>query len=462
KNKVLKWSKKISLILMLLGVLVLAPSVIAKQNKSAKEALFKELKVFADVITIVQRDYVKEVNPKVLVEGAIKGMLNELDPHSAYMNPDFYKDLRVETKGEFGGLGIEITVRNGFVVVVAPMEGTPAYKAGVRAGDIIVKINGKIIKDLSLLDVVKKLRGKKGTSVTISVKREGVPELLNFTIVRDVIKIKSVKSRLLLGNLGYIRVTQFAENTANDIKKALKKLEKESQEGELEGIILDLRDNPGGLLTQAVATADIFLKKGTIVYTDGRVPTQHQTYFANDDGTEPNYPIVVLINEGSASASEIVSAALQEHGRALLLGRKTFGKGSVQTVTPLENGGALSLTTALYYTASGRSIQAKGVEPDIEMPLPKPQRLAKGEKTTIRIREQDLPGAIENPLDSEQKKEKKKINPSTKEIVKEFQPPYRLPIKEWLKKDPYVAKAVEILKTFNKFKKLLKTQTQAA
>jgi len=432
---------------------------------SAKEAdrskLFEELRTFADILTIVQRDYVDDVKSKKLVEGAITGMLTNLDPHSGYLNPTFYKELQAETKGEFGGLGIEITNRGGLLTVVSPMEGGPAYRVGVKAKDIIVKINGVYTKNLTLMGAVKQLRGKKGTSVTISVLREGQDDLLDFTIIRDIIALKSIKYRYLSDGFGYLRITQFLETTASDLKKALAAMDKKVKSGQLKGLVLDLRNNPGGLLAQAVRVGDMFLKEGVIVYTDGRVEDQKQKYFAHVQGTEPEYPVVVLVNGGSASAAEIVSGALQDAGRSLIVGTKTFGKGSVQTITPLRNGGALTLTTALYYTKSGRSIQVTGVKPDIEV-IEEEQGTAKtssekkGKKkgrSSLLIREGDLPGAIHNPNGAGGEGALKKINktpPTTPEVA--YIDPETIKISEWLKRDNQFAKAVELLKTFDVFK----------
>jgi carboxyl-terminal processing protease len=362
--------------------------------------LFKELKVFTDVLALVQRDYVKEVDSKQMVEGAIKGMLSTLDPHSGYLDRDFYQDLQVQTKGEFGGLGIEITIRDGLLVVVSPMEGSPAEKAGIRSGDAIVKIEGKFTKEFSLVDAIKRLRGPKGSPITISVFRKGTSDLLDFTLVRDKIAVRSVRSRYLQDGFGYIRLSQFMETSADDIKKSLVRLTEASPDKKMKGLILDMRNNPGGLLTQAILIGDLFLDDGVIVYTDGRDKEQRQKFFARPKGTEPNYPIVVLVNGGSASAAEIVSGALKDHGRALIVGSQTFGKGSVQTITPLENGGAVTLTTALYYTKSGNSIQLQGVKPDIEIVDEREdsedsERPAK--RSPLQLREGDLPGAIDNP-----------------------------------------------------------------
>lgn len=426
---------------------------------SAKEkgggSLYEQLKVFTDVLAIVQRDYVREVENKQLVEGAIKGMLTTLDPHSGYLDPDFYQDLQVQTKGEFGGLGIEITIRDGLLIVVAPMEGSPAERAGIRSGDAIVKIEGKFTKEFSLVDAVKRLRGPKGTPITISLSRKGQPDLIDVTLLRDNIQVRSVRTRFLGDGFGYVRINQFMEKTFDDLKAGLRSLRAESK-SDLRGLVLDVRNNPGGLLTQAIKVTDMFLKEGVIVYTDGRVEAQKQKFFAHARDTEPGYPIVVLVNGGSASASEILAGALKDHGRALILGTQTFGKGSVQTITPLENGGALTLTTALYYTKSGNSIQATGVKPDIEVAGPEDgvETASSTPKQSLRVRESDLPGAITNPTNGDQggspmhhlnrvpaaPEEGAVINPESEDLG------------TWLGRDPQLQKGLDLLKTFNIFK----------
>lgn len=434
------------------------PEVSARESGSSN--LFEELKVFTDVLSVVKRDYVSDVENKKVVEGAIKGMLTTLDPHSGYLDPDFYQDLQVQTKGEFGGLGIEITIKDGLLVVVAPMEDSPAEKAGVRPGDVIVKIDGKYTKEFSLVDAVKRLRGPKGSPIQISLARKGVPNLIDVTIVRDNISVHSVKARYLGDGFGYVRISQFMEQTADDLKAALARLTKDSSLPELRGLILDLRNNPGGLLAQAVRVSDMFLKEGVIVYTDGRVESQKQKFFAHARGTEPEYPIVVLVNGGSASASEIVAGALKDHGRALILGTQTFGKGSVQTITPLENGGALTLTTALYYTKSGNSIQARGVKPDIEVDVAAASDSvdvpATKRSPLSEIREEDLPGAISNPDAAGSSSEGgalKKINktPTIRPDLSSINPETE-DLTAWGQKDIQFQRAYDLLKTFSVFK----------
>lgn len=425
-----------------------------KAKEATEHAIFHELKTLTDVISIVQRDYVSEVNSRKLVEGAIKGMLTSLDPHSGYLDPDFYQDLQAQTKGEFGGLGIEITFKDGLLVVVAPMEGSPAERAGVQAGDVIVKIQGEYTKEFSLVDAVKRLRGPRGTPIAISVSRKGNPQLIDIPIIRENIAVKSIRSRYLEDGLGYVRISQFVEKTGDDLAAALRKLHRKSGGNELKGLIIDLRNNPGGLLTQAIKVSDMFLSRGVIVYTDGRMESQKQRFYAHPRGTQPEYPIVVLVNGGSASASEIVAGALKDHGRAIVVGGQTFGKGSVQTITPLENGGALTLTTALYYLKSGRSIQAQGVAPDIELDVPMfeeeivaPSPRQQAERFIVR--ERDLPGAIRNP--SEQPKKGEPVPgepPQTVPVPKPFDPE-RAELRDWLSRDKQFSKALEVLKTFD-------------
>lgn len=449
---------------------------LGSQEVSAREkedtSLFRELKVFTDVLALVQSDYVRDVDSKELVEGAIKGMLSTLDPHSGYLDPSFYQDLQVQTKGEFGGLGIEITIRDGLLLVVAPMEGSPAEKAGIKPGDSIVKIEGKFTKEFTLVDAIKRLRGPKGSPITISVYRKGSSDLLDYTIVRDRITVRSVRSRLMDDGYGYVRISQFMETTADDLRRALQALTEKAPNKKLKGLLLDLRNNPGGLLTQAILVGDLFLSEGVIVYTDGRDKTEQQKFFAHAKGTQPSYPIVVMVNGGSASAAEIIAGAFKDHGRALVVGSQTFGKGSVQTITPLGNGGAVTLTTALYYTKSGNSIQQYGVKPDIEIEdeMPAEEEVSSvppARRSPIRIREGDLPGAIDNPTEngqpstephaasvsgeqaSAQKAEEAKLPPNIETS----------PITEVLAYDRVLARSYEELKKFNVFPQLADSAT---
>ena len=418
--------------------------------KTSDPDIYKELQVFSEVLSIVQSDFVTKPESEKLVSGAIKGMLTTLDPHSTYLGPDGYKELETQTKGEFGGLGIEITMRDDAIVIVSPMEGSPAHKAGIKSGDIIIKVDGVYTKDFNLNEVVSKLRGAVGSSVTISVQRKGVGTLLDYTIVRDIVKIKSIRKRFLGDGYGYIRIAQFMDNTANDLKQALDALKKSNNNSELKGLIIDVRNNPGGLLTQAIRVSDIFLKEGVIVYTEGRLQSQKQKFYASDSNNEPSYPIIILINGGSASAAEILAAAFKDHGRAIVLGEQSFGKGSVQTVTPLGNGGAVTLTTALYYTKSGNSIQAKGVSPDVEV-LQKDEdseeEILKHKSDSGYIRESDLPGAINNPNGEGDILKKINKTPTISE-EKKILDPETTKIEEWLNLDAQFKKALELIKTY--------------
>jgi carboxyl-terminal processing protease len=343
---------------------------------SVAAARYEDLSLFTSVMHLVRRNYVEDVDETALIRGAVRGMLAELDPHSSYMDPDAHKEMQIDTRGEFHGLGIEISKRrDGYIEVVSPIEGTPAWRAGIKPKDQITAIcptekpddwieDCKTTKNMSLFDAVKLMRGKRGTQITIRIFREGFERPQPFTIERDVVKVASVEGRTLEPGYGYVRVRSFQERTSDDLEKALGKVRKQAG-GSLQGLVLDLRDNPGGLLDQAVRVADLWLGDGLIVYTKGRVESQQQEFKAHADGSEEEYPIVVLVNAGSASASEIVAGALQDQGRALVLGEHTFGKGSVQTVYPLEDGSGLRLTTALYSPPAGRSIQEVGITPDI-------------------------------------------------------------------------------------------------
>jgi len=348
-------------------------------------AAYAELQIFTDVLSIVRRSYVEEVPVKDLIYGAIDGMMASLDPHSGFMPPDLYKELKIDTRGEFGGLGIEITLKDEFLTIVTPIEDTPAFRAGLEAGDRIYKINDQLTKGMEIMEAVRLMRGAPGSEVTISVMRDSFERPKDFTLKREIIKIKSVKSRTLDSGFGYVRVTQFQERTSGDTEQALEALRKENG-GPLRGLVLDLRNNPGGLLAQAVEMADLFLADGKIVYTKGREADAEMEFKARRSGTEPDYPMVILINGGSASASEIVAGALQDHARAVILGTQSFGKGSVQTIMPLGDDSGLRLTTALYYTPKGTSIQAKGITPDIEVQ----QAEVKEKRTGDGFREKDL------------------------------------------------------------------------
>jgi len=404
---------------------------------------YEDLSLFTSVLNLVRRNYVEQVDERDLVHGAVRGMLQELDPHSSFLDIDAYKEMQVDTKGEFHGLGIEITKRkDGFIEVVAPIEGTPADRAGLEARDQITSIcptikpedwteDCRTTKNMSLIEAVTLMRGKKGSQITIQIYRDGFAKPEDVVITRDVVKVLSVTGRLLEPDYGYVRLRAFQERTINDLDETLKRLHKESPDG-LSGLVIDLRDNPGGLLDQAVKVADTWLNGGLVVYTKGRVDSQLQEFRAHPTGTEPSYPVVVLVNEGSASASEIVAGALQDHGRALVMGVKTFGKGSVQTVYPLEGGSGLRLTTALYYTPGGRSIQEVGIDPDI--PVNAAQLVAAMEDAPRHIREADLEGHFTH---EEADPEADELHGTSKEPT-----------------DLQLARALEVLKSWTYFERL--------
>ncbi len=361
-----------------------------RANFANGEETYKGLKLFTDVIELIEKNYVDEVDTEKLMQKAIQGMVRSLDPHSAFLPPEAFEELQVDTHGEFGGIGIVITMKDGILTVVSPIEGTPAYVAGVLAGDRILKVDGESTQDMELWEAVKLMRGQQGTEVVITVMREGEKEPIDFTLVRDTIPIESVKSAVLRPGYGYIWVTNFRDSTTDDIRNALKKFEKAEP---LKGLVLDLRDNPGGLLNQAISVSDLFLDKGDIVSIKGRLERHTKTYQAHEGDTFGNFPMVVLINGGSASASEIVAGALQDNKRAVILGTVSFGKGSVQTVEALRDGYGLKYTIALYYTPGGRSIQAQGIEPDIVV---KQRNLDEAEvKEEKRLKEKDLKNHLE-------------------------------------------------------------------
>src|SRR5512136_3117871 len=430
QRKRIRYFKIASVIVTVFLIGVLIGSGQSQKVSALSDNMYEDLKVFTDVIGLIQKDYVEETKSKDLIYGAIKGMLETLDPHSAFMPPNMYKEMQEETKGRFEGLGIEITMKDGILTVVSPIEDTPAFKAGIQAGDQILKIDGESTKNLTLIDSVKRLRGPKGTKVTITIMREGLAKPKDFTLTRDVIPIRSVRYELLEKQYGYIRLSQFQEKTEGEFDKALKALEGDSK-GSMKGLILDLRNNPGGLLDQAVKVADRFIDSGLIVSMEGRREDQKMKFYAHAQGTIPRIPLVVLVNGGSASASEIVAGAIQDHGRGILVGTQTFGKGSVQTIFPLKDGSGLRLTTARYYTPNGRSIQAKGIIPDIivKPALPEEEKVVPSPKPPA---EKDL----ERHLTDNKEKEKTK-----KEEVKEKKP-----------SDPQLERALELLKSWEIFK----------
>ncbi len=402
-----------------------------------RQQTYKDLETFANVLTLLQQHYVDKVDTDKVITGAINGMLTSLDPHSSYMQPDDFKELQEETRGSFSGIGIEITIRNGILTVVSPIEGTPAYRLGIRAGDQIIRINNETTKDMSLMKAVKILRGKKGSKVTITIHHPGEQSLHDLIVTRDIIPLHSVKSMLLAPGLLYLRITNFQTTTTKDLRQALHKAEKQ---GQLKGIVLDLRDNPGGLLDQAVKVADIFLDRGVIVSTHGRDPDQDMIFEAHKGNGSVTFPMVVLVNGGSASASEIVAGALKDHHRAIIVGTVTFGKGSVQTVIPMANGAGIRLTTARYYTPNGSSIQETGITPDVVVPFQEPvQQSTKKTSPVWEIREKDLPGHLRNnSLKNQKGQQAKKKNALERQKVEQR-----------LARDNQLRTALIILKSLN-------------
>ncbi len=372
-----------------------------KETSPENKLPLDELRTFTGVLDAIKQDYVEPVKDHDLLENAIRGMLSNLDPHSAFLDAEAFQDLQIGTSGEFGGLGIEVGQENGFLKVVAPIDDTPAQRAGIRAGDLIIRLDDLSVKGMSLSDAIQRMRGKPNTAITLTIVREGMRKPLKIKLIREVIQVKSVKSRLLEPGFGYLRITQFQAKTAQNLRQALQEVEQQNK-GPLRGVVLDLRNNPGGVLNGAVDVADDFLEEGAIVQTKGRGNGSDQSFKATPGDLLKGAPLVVLVNGGSASASEIVAGALQDHHRALILGERTFGKGSVQTILPLGNGTAVKLTTARYYTPNGRSIQAEGIEPDIKL---KPFKVATGaDADSDTVKEADLSGHLRNdgkiPTDS--------------------------------------------------------------
>jgi carboxyl-terminal processing protease len=361
--------KKALVIGALLVVLTLSlGGSVASKSTDASSATYEQLRLFTEVLSIVQNQYVDEVSSKDLIYNAIKGTLRGLDPHSSFLDPDSYKEMQVETSGSFGGLGIEITLKDDILTVVSPIDGTPAHRAGLQTGDRIIKIDGLSTKDMQLPDAVKRMRGKPGTKVTITVVREGWTESKDIDLTREQIHVHSVRTQDLGNGIAYIKLRQFQEQSPHDLDAALEKAAKDG----MKGLVLDLRNNPGGLLTAAVEVSEKFIDDGKlVVYTEGRVRNQNMRFSAHAKKPVTSVPMVILVNQGSASASEIVAGALQDYGRAMIVGTQTFGKGSVQTIIPLSDGAGLRLTTAKYFTPKGRSIHGKGITPDIVVELPK-------------------------------------------------------------------------------------------
>ncbi len=411
----------------------------SNQVSAIDQDTYKDIKTFSQVLDLIDKNYVEEVESKLLIKGAIDGMVRSLDPHSSFMTADMYKELQVETKGAFGGLGIVITIQDDILTVISPIEDTPAFAAGIKAGDRIIKIDGKSTKGITTMEAVKKLRGRKNTSVTITIMREDMERPKDFVITRAIIKIKSVKFKIY-DDIAYIRISAFQERTSEDLKKALREIGEKTgssaDKAHLKGLILDMRNNPGGILDQAVKVSDVFLKSGVIVSTKGRTEKAEHSFMAGDDGNEPTIPIIVLVNEGTASAAEIVSGALQDSGRAVILGTQTFGKGTVQTVIQLEDGAAVKLTTAKFYTPLDKSIQAEGITPDIVVEHIKSYGdSSDNSKTTYTpVREKDIRGHLKGK--DEEKEELAGKEPDV------------------LKMDNQLQRAIDLLKGWEIFKKI--------
>jgi carboxyl-terminal processing protease len=432
--------KRIALFIAAISVMAVFVGVSVQHRSTAQAANdYESIELFTDVLSIVKKSYVEDVDTKKLIYGAINGMLSSLDPHSSFMPPDMYKEMKIETKGAFGGLGIEISIKEGILTVISPIEDTPAYKAGIKAGDQILKIDSKFTKDLSVMEAVKRMRGNKGTKVILTIMRESFEKPKEFPLTRDVIQVKSVKFKTLDDGFGYIRIAQFQEKTDDDLSAAFESLKK-GNGGKLRGLVLDLRNDPGGLLDQAVRVADHFLEEGKlIVYTEGREKDAKMRFTARKGDKEANYPVVILINSGSASASEIVAGALQDHNRAVVMGTQSFGKGSVQTIIPLSDNSGLRLTTARYFTPSGRSIQAKGISPDII--VERIEMTTTEKKEGMLIREKDLENHFETG--EQEPVEEKKV---------EKIPPYKSD--EQIRSDYQILRALDLLKGWDILKKM--------
>lgn len=404
---------------------------------------YRRLQILTEVLAEIEKKYVEVKPVEELIIEAVKGMAASLDPHSSYLTPEEYRDLQIETRGQFSGVGIEITMRDGVLTVVSPIEDTPAYKAGMKAGDRIIKIDGKLTKGMSLMDAVKAIRGPKGTKVMLTIMREGLGGLKDIPIIRDTIPLRSVRFNLLEDGYGYIRISHFQEQTTRDLIRALETLQ--GQKVPLKGLVLDLRNDPGGLLQESVSVADQFLHGGVVVTTKGRLPNQDMSFTATSHTTAGDYPIICLVNNGTASASEIVASALQDHKRAMILGTRTFGKGSVQTIIPLRGKGALRLTTARYYTPAGRAIQAKGIEPDLVVPFVPPPKKKLKKKKDQAIRERDLKGAI--APEQQDKDEKRRNQKKDKKLYMTA---------ERLARDNQLRRALDLLKAWQVFAPMAK------
>lgn len=428
------FEKRTPLIIAVIFIVAISGALIGRiaiNLVDAEDDAYEELKVFTEAISIIKKNYVEEPKTKDLIYGAMKGMLSILDPHSAFMTPEQYKEMQVDTKGEFGGLGIQIGIKEGMLTVIAPIEDTPAYRAGIKAGDKIIKINDEFTKDMTLHDAVSKMRGAPSTSVKITILREGWKETKDFTIIREIIKIKSVKSKIMEDGIGYIKINQFQEQTAADLFNTLEDFKQKN----IYSLILDLRNNPGGLLNSAIDVTSQFIPSGKLIVFIKDKGGQRIEYRSSESNPLTNMPMIVIVNQGSASASEIVAGALKDWNRAIILGTTTFGKGSVQSVIPLSDGSALRLTTALYYTPKGTSIQATGITPDILVK----QKVTDSEKSMPVIREKDLEGHLGNNEVEEKEDEGKK------ELI---------PIEVEEDEDTQLQRAIDLLKSWKVFKEL--------
>lgn len=426
--------------------------LVGEQNETVLSLPLQELRAFVEVFERVSNDYVDEVDDKKLLEGAISGMLSSLDPHSAYLPPKDFKEMEEHTTGEFGGLGMEVGMEDGFVKVISPIDDTPAQEAGIKAGDLIIKLAGEPVKGKTLGEAVKIMRGKPGTELELDIIRKGEDGPIHVKIVRAIIKVQSVRQRMLKDGVGYLRVSQFQVRTGQDLAKAMKKLETENS-GALNGLVLDLRNNPGGVLQAAVQVSDAFLDEGLIVYTEGRIKNSQMRFESEMGDLMKGKPIVVLINEGSASASEIVAGALQDQKRALIAGRDSFGKGSVQTLLQLNNGAAIKVTTARYYTPSGRSIQAEGIKPDVEIELVKVEKIE--DNKFGNIKEENLTGHLSNGNGSGQDHED--VVPETKKNkVKETEKEKSDELQALLDKDFELNEALRLIKAMTIAQKMVR------
>lgn len=449
RRKVLGAGSVLLMVALVLGLLM-GRSLESKGLTSGET--YEDLKIFSEVLSQVQRNYVEETDPQDLVRGAIRGMLNTLDPHSAYMTPEMFKEIQVDTRGEFGGLGIQISIRDNKLTVISPIEGTPAERAGIEAGDFIVQVDGEPTKDMTLIDAVNKMRGPKGTEVTLTVVREGTEEPLEFKLIRDIIKIKSVRSEMLEEDIGYVRLSQFQERTGKELVDSLKNLKKEG----MKSLILDLRNNPGGLLATAVEVSEQFLEEGRGIVSIKSREGKKEEYTSGNKDPMTGLPMIVLVNEGSASASEIVAGALQDWGKALVVGMPTFGKGSVQTILSLSDGSGLRLTTARYYTPKDRSIQNTGIQPDIQVK----RRQAMETKGLKPLRERDLEGHLGNDQVVDDADDG---GVSQEEPLRLRELPQGPPSEGQEKEeDLQLQKAIDLLKTWEVFKGILVQPTEAS